>query len=188
MPKSCRCGQAEILDACGLDRVMGELRPEVRAVLSTCRFTAARISEALSLTWGNVTASAVVIPKACTKKKMGTRTIPINPKLWEELLSWRSGFATEPLNTDWLFPSPRDATKPFSRRTIDHALRMACKKLGFEGVSTHSFRRSALTAASSKGVPLRVIQSISGHSSLEVLQRYLSVTDNQRKVAALAFD
>ena len=67
-------------------------------------------------------------------------------------------------------------------------MRTACKKLGFDGVSTHSFRRSALTAASSKGVPLRVIQSISGHSSLDVLQRYLSVTDNQKKEAALAFE
>ena len=79
-------------------------------------------------------------------------------------------------------------TKHFPRRTVDHELRTVCGKLGLEGVSTHSFRRSALTAASSKGVPLRVIQSISGHSSLDILQRYLSVTDNQKKEAALAFD
>lgn len=29
------------------------------------------------------------------------------------------------------------------------------------------------------GIPLRVIQEISGHSSLETLQRYLEVTDEQ---------
>ena len=84
-----------------------------------------------------------------------------------------------------------DANNPykhFPRRTVDHELRTVCGKLGLEGVSTHSFRRSALTAASSKGVPLRGIQSISGHSSLDILQRYLSVTDNQKKEAALAFD
>ena len=84
--------------------------------------------------------------------------------------------------------SKKDITKHFPRRTVDHELRTVCGKLGLEGVSTHSFRRSALTAASSKGVPLRVIQSISGHSSLDILQRYLSVTDNQKKEAALAFD
>ena len=86
------------------------------------------------------------------------------------------------------FPSKKDMTKHFPRRMVDHELCTVCGKLGLEGVSTHSFRRSALTAASSKGVPLRVIQSISGHSSLDILQRYLSVTDNQKKEAALAFD
>ena len=188
MPKSCRCGQAEILAAESLDAIMAELKPECRAVLSTCRFTAARITEALSLKWENVTPTAVVIPKACTKKKMATRTIPMHPKLREEIEAWRSTFAVEPCRNDWLFPSKRDETRHFPRRTVDQALRVACKNLGLTGVSTHSFRRSALTAASSKGVPLRVIQSISGHSSLDVLQRYLSVSDNQKKEAALAFD
>ena len=72
-----------------------------------------------------------------------------------------------------------------TRQNIDHALRQACEKLGIEGCSTHSFRRSALSAASDKGVPLRVIQSISGHSSLEMLQRYLDVKDEQKRAAAL---
>ena len=35
--------------------------------------------------------------------------------------------------------------------------------------------------------PIRVIQSISGHSSLEMLQRYLDVKDEQKRAAALAF-
>lgn len=188
MPKSCRCGQAEILDVDQLDALMQELKPECRAILSTCRFTAARINEALSLKWENVLPSAVVIPKACTKKKMATRTVPLHPKLHEELEHWRTTFDTEPAKTDWLFPSRRDPSKHFPRRTVDYALRTACKKLGFDGVATHSFRRSALTAASAKGVPLRVIQSISGHSSLDILQRYLSVTDSQKREAALAFD
>ena len=104
--------------------------------------------------------------RLCTKKKMGTRTIPMHPKLWEQIDTWRSTLESEPDKTDWLFPSKRDAAKHFPRRTVDQALRVACKKLGFEGVSTHSFQRSALTAASSKGVPLRVIQSISGHSNV----------------------
>ncbi|WP_399313343.1 tyrosine-type recombinase/integrase [Trichocoleus sp. FACHB-262] len=47
------------------------------------------------------------------------------------------------------------------------------------GVSTHSFRRTALTQMSSAGVPLRVIQEISGHRSLQALQRYLEVSELQ---------
>lgn len=37
----------------------------------------------------------------------------------------------------------------------------------------------ALTQMSNAGIPLRVIQEISGHRNLEQLQRYLEVTDAQ---------
>ncbi|MBW4600881.1 MAG: tyrosine-type recombinase/integrase [Calothrix sp. FI2-JRJ7] len=55
-------------------------------------------------------------------------------------------------------------------------LRQAISRIGVEGVSTHSFRRTALTQMSSAGIPLRHIQEISGHSDLGTLQRYLEVT------------
>ena len=49
-----------------------------------------------------------------------------------------------------------------------------------EGVSTHSFRRTALTQMSDSGVPLRHIQAISGHRTLGALERYLGVTEKQK--------
>jgi integrase/recombinase XerD len=192
MPKTNRSGQALTLTAEQLDAVMLEVNPICRAALSTCRYTAARITEALSLRWENITPTDIVIPKAVTKKKMRTRTIPMNPKLWDELARWREVWIAlhkrEPDRIDFVLPGRRDVTTHLTRRNVDYALRAACKKLGIEGCSTHSFRRSALTAASDKGVPLRVIQSISGHSSLDMLQRYLDVKDEQKRQAALAFD
>lgn len=47
------------------------------------------------------------------------------------------------------------------------------------GVSTHSFRRTALTQISNAGIPLRVIQEISLHRNLEQLQKYLEVSNEQ---------
>ena len=47
------------------------------------------------------------------------------------------------------------------------------------GVSTHSFRRTVLTQISNAGIPLRIIQEISGHRNLEQLQKYLEVSDSQ---------
>jgi len=57
------------------------------------------------------------------------------------------------------------------------------------GVSTHSFRRTALTSLSNAGVPLRVIQEISGHQSLTALQKYLEVNEEQvaNAIQALKF-
>jgi len=70
-----------------------------------------------------------------------------------------------------------------TRFAADKILRNACKRVGLVGVSTHSFRRTALTMMSSAGVPLRHIQEISGHNELGTLQRYLEVTSEQRKKA-----
>ena len=156
-----------------------------------CRFTAARVSEALNLRWENILQSEVVIPKTITKKKMKTRAIPMNPRLWEELTKWKQIWRDtqhrDPDKADYVFPNAKDASKHMTRQAVDKALRGACSDLDVVGASTHSLRRSALTAASDKGVPLRVLQSISGHSSLEMLQRYLDVKDEAKRAAAMAF-
>lgn len=66
-----------------------------------------------------------------------------------------------------------------SRTTLHYSLQRACQKLKIRGVSTHSFRRTCLTTMSNAGVPLHVIQAISGHSTLSALQKYLGVQPNQ---------
>ena len=150
MVKSNRNGQAATLDSGQLDAIMAELSPIVRAVLSMCRFTAARVNEALSLKWENVTQTEIIIPKAVTKKKMKTRMIPMNPRLWQEICDWRALWKTtlkrEPEKADFDFPGHKDQSKHLTRQAVDHALRVACAELGIEGASTHSLRRSALTA------------------------------------------
>ena len=83
----------------------------------------------------------------------------------------------------------RGRSQTLTRFTADKILRDACKSVGLIGVSTHSFRRTALTMMSSAGIPLRVIQEISGHNDLGTLQRYLEVTPEQKRnaVAVIGF-
>lgn len=170
---------------------MDALSPMNRAIFQTARYTAARISEALALKWNNIYGASVVIPKAVTKKKVRTREIPLHPSLKAELQAWNAAweakFGRTPEPTDFLFPSARDTSKNLTRPAVDRPLREACKKLGFNGVSTHSFRRSALTSASDAGIPLRHIMELSGHSSLSVLQAYLQCSDQQKRACMMAF-
>ncbi|NEO17096.1 site-specific integrase [Moorena sp. SIO3F7] len=65
-------------------------------------------------------------------------------------------------------------------------LREACERVGIEAVSTHSFRRTALTQLSNAGIPLRVIQEISGHQTLDELYKYLEVRPDQVRGAISA--
>jgi integrase/recombinase XerD len=86
------------------------------------------------------------------------------------LTSWRShvGFT-------YLFPGrhPSHHWKHLHTNSADQILREAFSRTGIEGAFTHSFRRTARSRAmSNAGIPLRIIQEISGHSNLEQLQRY----------------
>lgn len=150
-----------------------------RALFGVCLYTACRINEACTIKTKDVydrkgvVRDTLIIRKNRTKGKLATRTIPIIEDLRSLLVEY--------------FPSPRTYNL-FSGRggkghiNVDYAaqiLRKACDKLDIEGVSTHSFRRTALTQMSNAGTPLRVIQEISGHRTLDELQKYLEVTDAQ---------
>ena len=67
-------------------------------------------------------------------------------------------------------------------------LREACRRVGIEGTSTHSFRRMALSQISNAAIPLRTIQKISGHRTLDELYKYLEANLEQvhGAVAALS--
>ena len=109
-----------------------------------------------------------------------TRTCPVIPELRSLLQTWqpRAGQI-------YLFPGrhPEHHWRHIQGDSAADILQNACKRIGLEGVSTHSFRRTALTQMSNAGVPLRVIQEISGHRTLTVLQRYLDVKPEQVKGA-----
>ena len=114
----------------------------------------------------------------------------MSPRLISELASWRGRwaemFGRPPEGNDFVFPT-KDLTKHIERRYADRLLRAACATMGLDGVSTHTFRRSSLTAASDAGLPLRHVMELSGHSSLSVLQEYLSCTEEQKRAVAMAF-
>ncbi len=189
--KSNRFGRAEVLDSNQLDLLIEQLPDKTHKPLAqVLRGTACRVSEARQLKWYCISPSHIILPKEICKGKLTTREIPLSLELLQNLDSWRTkrseiqGHAPEP--NDYLFPG-RDPDHPISRKAFDKALRVATQKIQLQGASSHSFRRSALSSASSKGVPLRQIQEISGHKSLAVLQRYLEVSEKQKAEVIDAF-
>ncbi len=172
-------GRAKVLTSSEIDKLFawGFTNSRDRAIYGICLHTACRISEALATTTRDLNMGYITLKKSVTKGKKRTRMIPITNPL-QELLDV---FLKEYKPSYFLFPSSYNAktTKHLTRAAADLILKAACQRVGLVGVSTHSFRRTALTQMHNAGVPLRVIQEISGHSSLETLQRYLEVTDQQ---------
>jgi integrase/recombinase XerD len=150
-----------------------------RALFGICLYTACRINEACTLRLTDVynrlgsVRNSIIIRKENTKGKLATRCIPVI----EDLRSLLLNYYPSP-RTWFLFPGRRG----FSHIHPDSAariLREACERTGIEGVSTHSFRRTALTQMSNANIPLRVIQEVSGHRTLDELQKYLEVKPEQ---------
>lgn len=150
-----------------------------RALFGFCLYTACRINEACTqLTTdaydrvGSVR-SYMTIRKGNSKGKLASRTLPTSEDLRLLLAQYR------PRSGDkYLFPGRwgQGHIHPDSASLI---LREACRKVGLEGVSTHSFRRTALTQMSNATIPLRVIAEVSGHQDLSQLHAYLEVKPEQ---------
>lgn len=150
-----------------------------RALFGICLYTACRISEACTLRRIDVfdkkrnVRPEMIIRKANSKGKLATRCIPIGEDLSALLTEYNP-----PLSQQFLFPGRwgKDHISPMSASRI---LREAFERTEIEGASTHSLRRTALTTMSNNGIPLRIIQAVSGYRSLEVLEEYLEVKDEQ---------
>ncbi len=172
-------GRAKVLTPSEIDKLFawGLTNSRDRALFGICLHTGCRISEALATTTRDLNMGYITLKKRVTKGKKRTRMIPITDPL-QGLLD---AFLMEYKPKSFLFPASPNAktTKHLTRAAADLILKAACQRVGLVGVSTHSFRRTALTQMHNAGIPLRVIQEISGHSSLETLQRYLEVTDQQ---------
>ena len=183
--KKNRFGRARVLSTAELDLLLEALPENHRVLAIVLRRTAARVSEGLQLKWRYVADGYVLLTAPTTKGGKKTRTVPIHLQLAAELAAWKQVVNPENDPDQWVFPG-RNPGEHLTRRGFDHALRKAAKSVGLVGVSTHTFRRSFLTASSENGIPLRAIQSISGHQSLLQLSTYLEVSDQAKNDAVMA--
>jgi integrase/recombinase XerD len=159
-----------------------------RTIWAITRFTAARIGEVLQLRVRDVYSDPktrepldeICYRRETRKGKDKNHTVPVSGELAKYLRSY-----SPPLDRDaFLFGNGRgghltyEAARAYLSRSAEKA------GLGNKRITTHSGRRSCITALARNGVDLRTIQAVSGHASLNNLQRYIQV-DPERKKKAL---
>jgi len=112
-----------------------------------------------------------------------TRQVPQGETLRAELEAyfqdWGDQHGHKPQPHEALFPGFGSTTSPMSRQAADKTLRQSCNRIGLEGVSLHSFRRTAAQDAVDRGLPLHVVQALTGHKSLGSLGEYLQPSESQ---------
>ena len=73
--------------------------------------------------------------------------------------------------------------KAFSSNTGTQLMRNLYEKAGIKGATSHTGRRTFITDLAAKGVSVRVLQSLAGHSSIAVTQNYIDVNDDMMRNA-----
>ena len=177
-----RYGQATILTPKELDYLCDSLPGAHRTCAYILRFTACRVSEGLSLQWKFISNSSILFPAPITKGSKYSRQVPINVRLKEVLQDWKSSFDLPVKGHQYVIPGKYQG-EHMTRQNFDYQLRKTCKELGFEGCSTHSFRRSCITELSRNSIPLATIKSITGHKQLSALQLYVEVQESEQLMA-----
>ena len=154
-----------------------------------------RAKEIASLKWEMVTdaegalSDAISLTDAASKGKRGGRTIPIAKDLRAALSVWKSEAEKLRRPSEYVVVTERAAKT--SSYAIVNLFAGWYRALGFVGASSHSGRRTAITAwarkISSVGGSLRDVQLLTGHSALTTTQRYIdSDATAMKRVVELA--
>lgn len=112
-----------------------------------------------------------------TEEKSGkkrTFTVPHPIYIYIENYCYRNGIDKD------------DLILPISSRTVQSILKMACDCLGYEGISTHSFRKYYATEIyRNNGCDIVLVQHLLQHCSPDVTRRYIGVDTQQVEDAIL---
>ena len=124
----------------------------------------------------------ICIPFASIDPRKGkggvTREAYLNQRLRREL---RSYVAAHAKSTDPLFASKKGGH--FSPNTMCELFLDIYAQCGLTRASSHSGRRSFITRLANKGVNVRLLAALAGHSSIQVTQRYIDVNPDQLSAA-----
>ena len=150
-------------------------------ILQFSLYTGLRAKELAALRIGDVYDAEGAVRTQFTLSKSQTkgartRTVFVNKQLAQALAEYqhctRSTCATAPL-----FRSQKGGH--FSANTMCQLFLNIFHACGLKGASSHSPRRTFITKLANKGIGVRVLAELAGHSSIAVTQRYIDVNDEQ---------
>ena len=193
--------QAKVLIEKEIKKVIKVIESKRHASRNRCMFmmthmSGARISEVASLRICDVLASdgsiksEIYLSSQQTKGSKG-RTLYLSDKLRDEInLYLKTRFKLKDLlpvtMTDTvraLFTNQKDCQRGFSASTACQMFHYWYKEAKIEGASSHSGRRGFITNLANKGVHVRILQELAGHSSIAVTQKYIDVNQDKLRIA-----
>jgi len=193
--------QAKVLTEKEIKKVVKLIDSKRHSTRNRCMFllthgSGMRIGEVASLRICDVLASdasiksQVYLSAQQTKGSKG-RTVYLSDKMREEInLYLKTRFKLNDLlavtltdTSRALFANQKDCHRGFSASTACQMFHYWYKEAKIEGASSHSGRRGFITNLANKGVHVRILQELAGHSSIAVTQKYIDVNQDKLKMA-----
>ena len=100
------------------------------------------------------------------------RTVFVNEKLRKELQQYAKLLVNTNPNCKFFYSQKRDSDG-FTANTLTQHFHYLYKRVGLDGASSHSSRRTFITTLANKGIGVRVIMGLSGHKALSSVQCYI---------------
>jgi len=178
--------QAQTLNEAQFRRVLHYCRSRRHSLRDTTIFMISfyaglRAKEIAALTLGNVFDEAGTVREQFilgTEQSKGgqRRTVYLNQRLRKALAEY--GASKQLKNLDLpLFASQKGGH--FSANTMCQLFLDIYKPCGFKDASSHSGRRTYITRLANKGVGVRLLAALAGHSHISTTQRYIDVNSDQ---------
>jgi len=139
---------------------------ELRAAVIVALNTGLRLGELLGLTWEGVDLSRGVIRLEVTKSGR-RREVPLNAESYDGLVS---------LN-------PKKSGRIFSTQSIRKAYESAVTNAKLDDVNFHTLRHTFASWAVMRGVSLKELQELLGHSSVAMTMRYAHLAPERLRSA-----
>ena len=146
-----------------------------RAILLLTHWAGMRIGEVASVRYSDVlNADKQVLSEihlaANQTKGSKSRVVLLSERMQHELAIYIAAHPPKDMNRP-LFATQR--AFGFTPNTLTHVINGLYRQAGLNGATSHSGRRGFLTRLSEKGVSVRVMMQLAGHSQMSTTQRYI---------------
>jgi integrase len=171
----------DFLDFGELSRLEHEANDADDPMVTVFSKTGLRVGEYRAVTWDDVdlVAKRLIVRRNIVHGKIGSpksgksREIPLCDSVVRAFKSLRS------LRDGYVFCG--DDGEPLSLTVLYGRLRFYCKKAGLRRIGFHVLRHTFASHLVMKGVPLKVVQELLGHSTIEMTMRYAHLSPGVKR-------
>jgi integrase/recombinase XerD len=182
--------QARVLNPTELRRVLDYVATRRhsarnRASLLLTHYAGMRVAEVAALRINDVlngdnTIKAEIRLMPNQTKGKHARTVYLNERMQKELAHYIKCLKIKDVTKPLFYTQKREG---FSPNTLTQYFFFLYRKVGLEGASSHSGRRSFLTGLANKGTAIHILKSLAGHRNISTTASYLYSSPTQLKAA-----
>jgi integrase len=180
----------DFLDFAEATRLIEAADPNWRPMILFALRTGLRQGELLELRWNDVdlvkgqirVRRSIWKGKVTTPKGGKSREVPLSDEARSAIRALPSRFAGE-----LVFPAGSSA-RHLTKGECKHPLWRACKRAGLRLIGWHVLRHTFASHLAMRGVPLKAIQELLGHTTMEMTMRYAHLTPTVGRQAVALLD